>query len=91
MYNRIISKIFQASGAGNVGVSARSGMQVDQGVCAVRALELPVLVCLRSSCNHVTGGKTVRIVRLTLKIVKQNDGEFVDVILLLTLRHEAVS
>jgi hypothetical protein len=30
-------------------------------------------------------------VRLTLKIVKQNDGDFVNVILLLTLCHEAVS
>ena len=27
---------------------------VDQCVCAFRAMEVPELVCLRSSCNHVT-------------------------------------
>ena len=36
-------------------------MRVDQSVCAVRAVEVPVLVCLRSSCSHVTevGGRKV--------------------------------
>ena len=29
-------------------------MRVDQLVSAVRAVEVPVLVCLRSSCDHVT-------------------------------------
>jgi len=32
----------------------RSGVRVDQCVSAVRAVDVPVLVCLRSSCNHVT-------------------------------------
>jgi hypothetical protein len=34
--------------------SARSRARVDQCVSAVRAVEVPVLVCLRSSCSHVT-------------------------------------
>ena len=29
-------------------------MRVDRGVCAVRAAEVSVFVCLRSSCNRVT-------------------------------------
>ena len=29
-------------------------MRVDQCVAAVRAVEVPVLVCLRSGCGHVT-------------------------------------
>ena len=33
--------------------SAPSFVCVDQCICAVRAVEVPVLVCLRSSCNHV--------------------------------------
>jgi hypothetical protein len=34
--------------------SARSRVRVDQCVSAVRAVEVPVLVCLRSSCSYVT-------------------------------------
>jgi hypothetical protein len=34
--------------------SARSRVRVDQCVCAVRAVEVPVLVCLRRGCDHVT-------------------------------------
>ena len=52
-------------------------MRVDQRVSAVRAVEVSVLVCLRSRCSHVT----VRFVRVALKVVNQNDGDFVDVIL----------
>jgi hypothetical protein len=29
-------------------------LHVDQCVCAVRAVEVSVLVCLRSNCSHVT-------------------------------------
>jgi hypothetical protein len=29
-------------------------VHVDQCVCAVRAVDVSVLVCLRSSCSHVT-------------------------------------
>ena len=54
-------------------------MRVDQCVSAIRAVEVPVLVCLRSSCSHVT---EVKFVRLALKVVMQNDRGFVDVILL---------
>ena len=33
--------------------SARSRVRVDQCVSALRAVDVPVLVCLHSSCNHV--------------------------------------
>jgi hypothetical protein len=62
-------------------------MCVNQCGTAVRAVEVPVLVCLRSSCNHVTGMRTVRIVRLALRAVMQNDGDFVVVILLYMTSH----
>jgi hypothetical protein len=64
--------------------SVRNPVRVDQCVSAVRAVELPVLVCLRSSCYHVTGRRPVSFVTPALKGVMQNDGEFVDVILLYT-------
>jgi len=58
-------------------------VHVDQRVSAVRVVEVPVLVCLRSGCGHVTEvGGAVRLVKLALKFVVQNDGDFVDVILL---------
>jgi hypothetical protein len=57
-------------------------VRVDQCVFAVRVVEVPVLVCLRSSCSHVTGRRVVRIVILALKVVMQDDGDFVNVILL---------
>jgi len=45
-------------------------VRVDQCVSAVRAVEVPVLVCLRSGCNHVTEvGGGVRLVRLAKKAV----------------------
>ena len=34
--------------------SARSRVRVDQRLSAVRAVEVPVLVCLQNSCSHVT-------------------------------------
>ena len=48
----------------------------DQSVSAIRAVGVPVCVCLRNS--HVT----VRFVRLAQKFVMQNDWEFLDVVLL---------
>jgi hypothetical protein len=54
--------------------SARSRVLVDQCVSAVSAVEVPVLVCLRGSCNHVTSRKTVKFVRLALRVVMQNEG-----------------
>jgi hypothetical protein len=56
---------------------------VDQCVSAVRAVEVTVLVCLCSSSSHVTEARgAVRFVKLTLKVVMKNYGDFVDVILL---------
>jgi hypothetical protein len=51
-----------ASGAGSVSEpwlisqvgNARSRVRVRRCVSAARAVEVPVLVCLRSSCDHVT-------------------------------------
>ena len=60
-------------------------MRVDHCVSAVRAVGVSVLVCLRSSGSHVTGvGGPLGFVRLAVKNVMQNDGDFVDVILLYT-------
>jgi len=30
-------------------------VRIDKGVSVIRAVEVPVFVFLRSSCNHVTG------------------------------------
>ena len=58
-------------------------MCVDQCYAAVRSVEVPVLVCLRSNCCHVTEvGGSLRFVRLALKVAMQNDGDDVDVIVL---------
>jgi hypothetical protein len=52
-------------------------------VFVIGAVEAPVFVCKRSSCSHVIQiGGSLRFVRLELKVVMQNDGDFVDVILL---------
>jgi hypothetical protein len=57
-------------------------VSVDQCVSAIIAVEVAVFVCLRSSCNHVTGRIALRFVRLALKVVMQNSGDFMDIILL---------
>jgi hypothetical protein len=57
-------------------------VRVDQCVSAVRAVEVPAFVCLHSGCNHVIEVRAVRSVRLALKVAMQNDGDFVDLILL---------
>jgi hypothetical protein len=52
-----------------------------QCVSAVRAAEVLVFLCLRSSVSHMTGGtETVRFLGLELKVVTKNDGDFMDVI-----------
>ena len=43
---------------------------------------VPVLVCVHSSCKHTTNAGQFE--RLELKVVMQNEGDFVDVILLYT-------
>jgi len=56
-------------------------VRVDQCVSAVGVVVVPVLVCLRSSCCHVTEvGGAVGFVRLALKVTVQNYWESVDVI-----------
>ena len=73
IYSRINSTKSPASGAGNVSehglISQALRLRVDQRVSAVRAVEVPVLVCLRSSWYHVSGRWVVRFVRLALKVV----------------------
>ena len=58
MYSRINTTRYPASDANDVGqpsrTSARSRVRVDQCVSAVAAVKAPVLVCLRSGCDHVT-------------------------------------
>jgi len=51
-------------------------------VFVIGAVEAPVFVCKRSSCSHATQIWSLRFVRLELKVVMQNDGDNVDVILL---------
>jgi len=62
-YSRMNSTKSPASGAGKVSKprlmsrsreSARSRVRVDQCVSAVREVEVPVWVCLRSNDSHVT-------------------------------------
>ena len=43
--------------------------RVDQRVSAVRAVGVPVLVWVRSSCSHVTGTRAAWLVRHALTVV----------------------
>jgi len=89
---KISSTMYPGSGAGNVS-EPRLLLQVGRlsefvygcrnMFPAFRAAEVPVLVCLRSSCSHVTD-VSVRFVTLALNAVVQNDGDFMDLILLYT-------
>ena len=57
-------------------------MRVVRRVSAARAVEEPVMVCLRSSCCHATEPEGWQgIWDLRSKVVMQNDGDFVVVIL----------
>jgi len=65
MYYKINSTTSPASGAGNVseprlmsqvGGFPRSRARADRRVCAVRAVQVWVFVCLRNCCNHMTEG-----------------------------------
>jgi len=55
-------------------------VRVDQGVPAVSAMEVPLFVCIRSDCNHVTEVEDRKICGLAVYVM-QNDTDFVDVIL----------
>ena len=52
-----------------------------QCVSTIRAVEMPVIVCLCSSCYHVTGRRAIQFVRLMLHVVMQNERDCVVVIL----------
>jgi len=49
-----------------------------QCVSAVGVVEVPVCVYLHTICNHITGRRIIRLVRLEPKVVMQKDGDFVD-------------
>jgi len=78
-YSRINSTKSIASRAFNVGksrlMSQVGRVHKNQCVSSVRAAEVPVFACLRSR-------GTVRFVRHALKLVMQDDGDFVDVTLI---------
>jgi len=75
-------KILQSWANGESRENARSRVRVDQCVSAVRAVELPVLVCLRNSCCHVTevGGDSTVCENRAL-CFKQNGRHFINVTL----------
>jgi hypothetical protein len=85
-YSRINSTESLASWAFNVGksrlMSQVGKVHVNQCVSAVRAAQVPVFFCLRSSCKHDWGRRTVSFVRHGLKLVMQNDVDYVDVTLI---------
>ena len=60
----------------------QSCVHTDQCVSVVRAVEVPVFISFCSSYNHVTEVRELLGVTLVLKFVMQNDGDFVDVIVL---------
>jgi hypothetical protein len=59
-------------------------VRVVQFVSAIRVVELPVFIFLRSSCSHVNDVGGLRFLRLALNVT-QYDGDFLDVILLYRL------
>jgi RNase P/RNase MRP subunit POP5 len=59
-------------------------VRVDQCVSAIRAVEVPVLSAYVTAAVTSLRRGAERLVRLALMVVMQNDGDFVDVILLYT-------
>jgi len=55
MYSRINTRKSPVSSAEPRLMSHVGSVGQDQCASATRAVEVPVLVCLRSSCSHVTG------------------------------------
>ena len=92
MFSRTNSTNSPASGEGNVNEPRPMSQleKVREIVCALNLrlsangeVKVPVFVYLRSSCNHVSDLRgPLKFVRLALKVVTQNDGDIVDVILL---------
>ena len=60
----------------------RNSCGVYQCVSTVRTVDVPVFFHLCSSCHHVTRKKAVTYIRLVLKVVMQNNRDFMDVMLL---------
>jgi hypothetical protein len=61
----------------------QSRMLEYQCLFGIRAVEVPLFVCLHSCYNQVTEVvETVKLVRLTLNALMQNGGDSVDVIVL---------
>jgi hypothetical protein len=60
----------------------QSCVHIDQCVSVVTAVEMPIFISFCSSYNHVTVVRELLRVTLVLKFVTQNDGDFVDVIML---------
>ena len=92
MYSRINSRKSPASGAGNITgpwptsqfgkVRKVTCAQIGR-VSAIVVVEVPVFICSHSSWNNVTEVRgSLRFERFAQKVVMQNDGDFVDVILL---------
>jgi hypothetical protein len=75
-----------ASGRGKVSerslMSQVRSVHIGQCVSAVTVVEAAVFITLCSSCNSDGGRSTVRFVGFVVKVVMQNEGDFVDVILL---------
>jgi hypothetical protein len=59
--------------------SAPRHVNVHYVVSAAREAEVPVLLCLYNSCDHVTEVGRPRVLGLTLAAVVQNDEDFVTV------------
>jgi hypothetical protein len=68
----------------------QSCVHIDQCVSVVRAVEVPVSISFCSSYNHVTVVRELLGVTLVLKFVMQNDGDFVDVIVLYIVLNHSV-
>lgn len=54
-------------------------MCIYQRVSAVGVVEVPIFIYLHTICNHVTGGRSIKLLRLELKVVMQKDGDIMDV------------
>jgi len=53
----------------------------------ITVVEVQIFVCFCGKCSHVSAVADVRFVRLALKFVMHNDGDFVGVILLYLNRY----
>jgi hypothetical protein len=68
----------------------QSCVHIDQCVSVVRAVEVPIFFSFCSSYNHVTEVRELQGARLVLEVVMQNDGDFVNVIVLYIVLNHSV-